>query len=189
MVSLMLVVFGSSYLISPQVVLDAYPALGLPYRFVALAGLALFTLVVYTFPDGRFVPRWAAVPTARARLAVAEDSGAAMSGRNASWPAWSLWALTVLAAALALFFVSFNEASAFRNSAPTSALILAFSTVGALVASRRPGNAIGVGGLLSLALLLSGVAELLARARNRPSRTGHGLFAAPLPVRRSRRSE
>lgn len=62
MVSLMLVVFGSSYLASPQVVLDAYPALGLPYRLVALAGLALFTLVVYTFPDGRFVPRWAIVP-------------------------------------------------------------------------------------------------------------------------------
>jgi hypothetical protein len=62
MVSLMLVVLGSSYLISPQVVLDAYPALDLPYRLVALAGFALFTLVVYTFPDGRFVPRWAAVP-------------------------------------------------------------------------------------------------------------------------------
>jgi hypothetical protein len=62
MVSLMLVGLGSTFLVSPQVVLDAYPALGLPYRFVALAGLALFTLVVYTFPDGRFVPRWAALP-------------------------------------------------------------------------------------------------------------------------------
>ena len=46
-----------------------------------------------------------------------------------------------------------------------------------------------VGGLLSLALLLSGVADLSARARNRPSRTGHGLFAAPLPVRRPGRGE
>ncbi len=46
-----------------------------------------------------------------------------------------------------------------------------------------------VSGLLSLALLFSGVAELSARARNRPSRTGYGLFAAPLPVRRPRRGE
>lgn len=61
MVSLMLVAFGSSYLSSPQVILDAYPALRLPYQLVAIAGLALFTLVVYTFPDGRFVPRWAGV--------------------------------------------------------------------------------------------------------------------------------
>jgi hypothetical protein len=62
MVSLMLVTFGSSYLVSPQMILDAYPALDLPYRLLALAGFALFTLVVYTFPDGRFVPRWAVVP-------------------------------------------------------------------------------------------------------------------------------
>ena len=66
-----------------------------------------------------------------------------MSGRTASWLAWSGWALTVLAAACTLFFVSLNEPSAFRNAAPTAALILAFSTVGALVASRRPRNAIG----------------------------------------------
>jgi hypothetical protein len=66
-----------------------------------------------------------------------------MSGRNASWLAWSLWAFTVLAAALTLFFVSLNEPSVFSNAAPTAALILAFSTVGAMVASRRPRNAIG----------------------------------------------
>jgi len=44
-----------------------------------------------------------------------------------------------------------------------------------------------VGALLSLALLLSGVAELAARARNR--RASYGLLAAPLPVRRPRISE
>jgi hypothetical protein len=66
-----------------------------------------------------------------------------MSGRNASWIAWSLWAFTVLAAACTLFLVSLNEISVFKNAAPTAALILAFSTVGALVASRRPRNAIG----------------------------------------------
>ena len=69
------------------------------------------------------------------------------TGRNwraATWLAWSAWTLTVLAVAFTLFFVSLNEnSSAFGNAIPTSALILAFSTVGALVASRRPGNRIG----------------------------------------------
>jgi len=66
-----------------------------------------------------------------------------VSGRTASWLAWSLWAFTVLAVAFTLFLVSLNESSAFRNAAPTSVLILAFSTAGVLVASRRPGNPIG----------------------------------------------
>jgi hypothetical protein len=52
--------------------------------------------------------------------------------------------LTVLAAALTPFLASLNEpASSFRNTAVISLLILAFSTVGALVASRRPENPIG----------------------------------------------
>jgi hypothetical protein len=55
-----------------------------------------------------------------------------------------MWALTVLAVALTLFLASLNESSSsFRNAAVISLLILAFSTVGALVASRRPENTIG----------------------------------------------
>jgi hypothetical protein len=67
-----------------------------------------------------------------------------MSGRVAGWLAWGMWALTVLAVALTLFLASLNESSSsFRNAAVISLLILSFSTVGALVASRRPENAIG----------------------------------------------
>ena len=67
-----------------------------------------------------------------------------MSGRTASWLAWGVWALTVLAVALTLFFASLNEpTSSLRNTTFISLLILAFSTVGALVASRRPENPIG----------------------------------------------
>jgi hypothetical protein len=55
-----------------------------------------------------------------------------------------MWALTVLAVALTLVLASLNESSSsFRNAAVISLLILAFSTVGALVASRRPENPIG----------------------------------------------
>ena len=66
-----------------------------------------------------------------------------MSGRMTRWVAWGGWALTVVVAALTLFLASLNEASSARNTAVTSLLILAFSTVGGLVASRRPENAIG----------------------------------------------
>jgi hypothetical protein len=63
-----------------------------------------------------------------------------MSGRMVRWLAWGIWGLTVLAAALTLVLASLNEPlSSFRNTA----LILAFSTVGALVASRRRENPIG----------------------------------------------
>ena len=52
--------------------------------------------------------------------------------------------MTVLAMALTLFLVSLNaRSSSFWNTGPVSLLILAFSSVGALVASRRPGNSIG----------------------------------------------
>ena len=67
-----------------------------------------------------------------------------MSARAATWLAWSMWALTVLAVALTLLIASLNEpTSSFRNAAFLSLLIFAFSTVGALVASRRPENPIG----------------------------------------------
>ncbi len=66
-----------------------------------------------------------------------------MSGRMAGWSAWGMWVLIALAAAVTLFLASLNEVSAFPNTAVLSLLILAFSTVGALVASRRPENPIG----------------------------------------------
>jgi hypothetical protein len=66
-----------------------------------------------------------------------------MSGRTAGRVAWGLWALTVLAVAPTLLLASVNGPSSARNSAVVALVILAFSTVGALVASRRPGNPIG----------------------------------------------
>jgi hypothetical protein len=67
-----------------------------------------------------------------------------VSGRMAGWLAWGMWALTVLAAALTLFLASLNEPrSSLWNAALLSLLVLAFSTVGALVTSRRPENSIG----------------------------------------------
>jgi hypothetical protein len=75
---------------------------------------------------------------------VTGPGGARVSGRTAGWTAWGLWALTVLAVVLTLSLASLNEPS---SSLPTTALlslvILAFSTVGALIGSRRPENPIG----------------------------------------------
>ncbi len=66
-----------------------------------------------------------------------------MSGRMAGWSAWGLWALTTLAMAPTLSLASLNEPSSARSTALVALVILAFSTVGALVASRRPENPIG----------------------------------------------
>ena len=60
--SLMLVTFGSSFLASPQVMMDAYPVLKLPSQFVAVLSFALIILFLYVFPDGRFTPRWMLFP-------------------------------------------------------------------------------------------------------------------------------
>ena len=67
-----------------------------------------------------------------------------MSGAAARWTAWGLWALTVLAVVPTLYLASRNEpSSSLQTTALISLVILAFSTVGALVGSRRPENPIG----------------------------------------------
>ena len=66
-----------------------------------------------------------------------------MSTRTAGWSAWGIWTLTALAMAPTLLLASVNGPSSVRNTAIVSVLIFAFSTVGTLVASRRPENSIG----------------------------------------------
>jgi hypothetical protein len=69
-----------------------------------------------------------------------------MNARYAAPLAWSVWALSMAFAALGLFFLYLN--SSFGNLLGESlgidaVLALTFPTVGAVIASRRPGNAVG----------------------------------------------
>jgi hypothetical protein len=66
-----------------------------------------------------------------------------VSGGAARWPALGLWTLTGLAVVPTVALAAVNEASSVRDSAFSAVLILAFSSAGALVASRRPENPIG----------------------------------------------
>jgi hypothetical protein len=67
-----------------------------------------------------------------------------LMGTRAAWLGWGVWVLTVLAMALTLVLTVLNSpSSSLRDMVALSLLLIAFSTVGALVASRRPGNPIG----------------------------------------------
>ena len=90
-----------------------------------------------------------------------------MSRRAAAWFAWSLWALSLAAIAASVAFQVLNA------STPTAAtrgpvvlgigfvlVFVSFATVGALVASRQPGNLIGwIFCALGLFLPLAGASE------------------------------
>ncbi len=99
-----------------------------------------------------------------------------MTSRTAAWLAWPMW-LLVLA-----FVVVFNVYSAVNpgsdqtgnlaNMVAYVAWVIAFSTVGALVAAKRPGNAVGwllLGSALSFTLAGFGLTL--------PGRTGGGRFS------------
>ena len=71
-----------------------------------------------------------------------------MSHRTASWLAWSVWLLCVVLISFALLFYFLSSPTSETRTPPAltaflRVLSLAFPTVGALVASRRPENPIG----------------------------------------------
>jgi hypothetical protein len=69
-----------------------------------------------------------------------------MSARIAIPLAWSIWALSVAFAAFGLFFLYLNgsfEDLLDESLGIDAVLALTFPTVGAVIASRRPGNAVG----------------------------------------------
>ncbi len=70
-----------------------------------------------------------------------------MRGRVAGWIAWSVSGVSVACAALGVFFLVLNgvgvRTQEFDYSASGAVLSVSFSTIGGLIASRRPENPIG----------------------------------------------
>jgi hypothetical protein len=103
-----------------------------------------------------------------------------MSARATSWLAWGLWLLCVALISFALLFYFLASPTAATDTPPTltalfGILSLAFPTVGALVASRRPENPIGwifcgTGLLTGVQAFASGYADyaLLGRTGSLP---------------------
>ena len=70
-----------------------------------------------------------------------------MSFRAASWLAWSLWGLSLTLTVLALLLLALNlshpHTHTFDSWLENTLNAVFFSTVGAIVASRRPENPVG----------------------------------------------
>ena len=66
-----------------------------------------------------------------------------MSKRAAFWLAWYIWTLFVVMAIVSLVFQIKNAPSAWLSDSFNGLILLAFATVGSLIASRRPENPIG----------------------------------------------
>jgi hypothetical protein len=70
-----------------------------------------------------------------------------MSTRTASWLAWSLWGLSLILTGLALLLLALNlshpHTHTFDDWLDSTLNAVFFSTVGAIVASRRPENPVG----------------------------------------------
>src|SRR5215212_1133987 len=87
-----------------------------------------------------------------------------MSGRAAAWLAWSLVVLSVMLLVGGISFALMIRSSVPDGSVTLSLLALAFSVVGAIIASRQPRNAIGwlfcgVGVTIGLNTFAGGYAE------------------------------
>ncbi|HEY7849657.1 MAG TPA: hypothetical protein VIC27_06295 [Ktedonobacterales bacterium] len=93
-------------------------------------------------------------PESRAR---AYALGGLRAPRGA-WLAWSLLALALLAAGPMVYFASANDQTSLADDILSALLLLIFAGMGALIASRRPSNA--VGWLLCLVALCSLVGNL-----------------------------
>src|SRR6266705_6027222 len=66
-----------------------------------------------------------------------------MSKRTAFWLAWFTWGLYLVIAIVTLLFQMKNASSKLLSEIFNALVLLAFATVGTLIASRRPQNPIG----------------------------------------------
>src|SRR5713101_2749983 len=66
-----------------------------------------------------------------------------MSKRTAFWLAWFTWGLYLVIAIVTLLFQMKNAPSILLSDMFNALVLLAFATVGSLIASRRPENPIG----------------------------------------------
>jgi hypothetical protein len=101
-----------------------------------------------------------------------------MTRRRAAWLAWSVWALTLALTCAALTFGVLNRSTPDESTLGSEVgdaffviALLMFSTLGALVASRRPGNPIG--------WIFVGLAAMFAIAAFADGYATYALFTKP----------
>src|SRR6266480_6987375 len=93
--------------------------------------------------------------------------GETMSKRTAFWLAWSTWVLYVIIAIVTLLFQMKNAPSELLSDIFGALVLLAFATVGSLIASRRPENPIGW--IFCISTLLWALGDVLLNTLPMPS--------------------
>src|SRR6266487_1446326 len=106
--------------------------------------------------------------------------GETMSKRTAFWLAWSTWVLYVIIAIVTLLFQMKNAPSELLSDIFNALVLLAFATVGSLVASRRPENPIGW--LFCISTLLWALGSLLQEYTTYVLITVPGSLQAGVPM-------
>ena len=103
-----------------------------------------------------------------------------MSKRTAFWLAWFTWVLYVIIAIITLLLQFKDDPSSWLNDMFDALILLAFATVGSLVASRRPENPIGW--LFCISTLLWALGSLLQEYTTYVLITVPGSLQAGVPM-------
>lgn len=194
LISMVLVTFGAGFPNTLDALSEVHPGLVLPGGVIGQAGFVGFTLLLYLFPDGRFVPRWTrwtAVAFAGA-LVLADISDAAMLAAGPVWFTTCFW-LVIVGSLVAAPVIRYRRASLAQRQQLKWVLVgVSAAIVTFLVLAVLPSviGALGTAGVAAVVYELVGVGVLSAALLMVPVTIGiavlrHRLFDIDLVLSRT----
>jgi len=164
LISMVLVTFGAGFPNTLDALSEVHPGLVIPGDVIGQTGFVGFTLLLYLFPDGRFVPRWTrwtAVAFAGA-LVLADISDAAMLAAGPVWFTTCFW-LVIVGSLVAAPVIRYRRASLAQRQqlkwvlVGVSAAIVTFLVLAVLAVLPGVIGALGTAGVAAVVYELVGV--------------------------------